>query len=620
MELLSEASERHFREALTDRSARRRTIAEVADEAAAVAAAVRPSRQLRMSSATVVVCMRRRARMRASLERDRRRPEGEIKRRKHDRRQQLRQRAQHSGSSTKTTFTNSWGTKSNNNNNKKTGGAPNAWNNSNAAHRRQRDARRARDIRLSQAKLENDQAVSALRSLLATPGAASDGRVWVVLLAVFTERSAHLHFLRQSNENGPPAKGWKGKFLADLQHQLDTVLQGSRDSDSIKYQLSDLFLPLGWDLERKAPITGKPAPNYATMDTFLNKSIRFCRVRETARRDARLKDLAPSSSELKDLSEACDALWDLDEELRLVPGRDYRIDLQRTTGGGRDAAPGRLFTWVDDTKLNSTSVFATFVSLLDNYEFEPGKSERTDVNERREISEFLDACLETGCMNYVYKWLVFNGRFVGNYKTAFKNKLEQLWFDGYSRQSRNRRRSEDSSAFEHVFVGEHKRDRNTGRISVIGMHNWLAFLTFERSGSWNYFGFKRPRGRRGRNARDFESEQVLTLVFEWHGELKPVSTCFMGTSPSFELALYTLAFMSDGGSEKTIPAELGPYRVGIQCYTYRGNKIGSCHPTDTPASPDEAAAMIQSRVRGRQERSRQRRGRSGGDGRGSRMK
>ena len=68
------------------------------------------------------------------------------------------------------------------------------------------------------------------------------------------------------------------------------------------------------------------------------------------------------------------------------------------------------------------------------------------------------------------------------------------------------------------------------------MHNWVSFFTFEKQGTFNYYGFKRPRGRRGRNpASDYEREQVLTLVFEWQGQVKPVSTTFMGTSPAFEM-------------------------------------------------------------------------------------
>ena len=477
----------------------------------------------------------------------------------------------------------------------------NAWGN-NAS---QRQAQRARNIRLAQVKDERDLAIKELKSLLLMPGAASDSRAWVVLQAVFTERSAHLHFLRQSNSATGPPPGWKGKFLGQLQQQIEMVLSGGESKEEIIGELAkNLFIPLGWSLSARSPITGRQAPNYADIDAFLSKAVRFCRAREAARKRERLKQLKPTSTELQDIREACDALWDLDEDLRLVPMRDYRIDLQRTTGGGRDAAPGPLFTWVSEDKLTNVPVYSTFIPLLDNYEFEPGKAERNSANERHEISAFLDACLDTACINYVYKWLSAKGIFSGNYRSAFKQKLEKLWFDGYARQSRSRR-SDDSSAFEHVFVGEHKRDRSTGRVSVIGMHNWLAFLTFERQGSFNYYGFKRPRGRRGRNARSFESEQVLTLVFEWHGEKKPVSTCFMGTSPSFELALYTLAFLCDGGGEKTIPAELGPYKVGIQCYTFRGNKIGSCHPTDAPATADEAATVIQSRVRGRQQRRRQ---------------
>jgi poly(U)-specific endoribonuclease len=139
------------------------------------------------------------------------------------------------------------------------------------------------------------------------------------------------------------------------------------------------------------------------------------------------------------------------------------------------------------------------------------------------------------------------------------------------------------------------------------MHNWVSFFTFEKQGTFNYYGFKRPRGRRGRNpASDYEREQVLTLVFEWQGQVKPVSTTFMGTSPAFEMALYTLSFMCDGGQEKQVPCRLGPYRVGVQVYTFKRNKIGSCHPCDAPANFEEAAQLIQASVRGQQERKKQR--------------
>ena len=493
--------------------------------------------------------------------------------------------------------------KNNNNNNNNS-----PWGGGNSDDKRAREERRQKELSIQRVTDEKNDAVTRLRSILATPGAATDGRGWIVLGAVFNERSAHLHFLTKTS--GPPPQGWQKKFITQVQQQLETVLIGDQNQ-LLKTMGKALFDPLlGWDVVSKAPIPGRDPPTYLVIDRFLFRAKAYCGEKECRRQKQRLESVEPTKKELSNISEACDRLWDLDTELRLKPGKDYKINLQRTTGGNRDAAPDELFTWINDKKLLSTPVYSKFVPLLDNYEFEPGKAEHHDGNiEKKEMSEFLDACLDTACIRYVYKWLVMNKRFNGNYRISFKKKLHDLWFNNYSRASRGRRGQEDSSAFEHIFVGEHKRDRDTGRISVIGMHNWLAFLTFERQGTWNYYGFKTPRGRRGRNpASSFEQEQVLTLVFEWEGQVKPVSTTFMGTSPSFELALYTLSFLCDGGQQKLVPCKMGPYRLGIQVYTYRGGNIGSCHPTDAPANFDEAAAFIQSKVRGRQERQRLRSG------------
>ena len=68
----------------------------------------------------------------------------------------------------------------------------------------------------------------------------------------------------------------------------------------------------------------------------------------------------------------------------------------------------------------------------------------------------------------------------------FKKQLYKLWFDLYPREVRN-----DSSGFEHVFVGE-VRD---GQVS--GMHNWIQLFDQERRGHLNYKGYIYPR-RRGR--------------------------------------------------------------------------------------------------------------------------
>ena len=59
------------------------------------------------------------------------------------------------------------------------------------------------------------------------------------------------------------------------------------------------------------------------------------------------------------------------------------------------------------------------------------------------------------------------------------------------------------------------------------------------------------------------------MDFEFHGALKPVSTGFVGTSPAFELSLYTLAFLC--GQEETL-CELGGVATAIHVHRHRGDQ------------------------------------------------
>ena len=44
-----------------------------------------------------------------------------------------------------------------------------------------------------------------------------------------------------------------------------------------------------------------------------------------------------------------------------------------------------------------------------------------------------------------------------------------------------------------------------------------------------------------------DADRVLSVQFSWKGQLKPCTTLFIGTSPEFELALYTLCFLAGKG-------------------------------------------------------------------------
>tara|TARA_R110002050_G_scaffold273512_2_gene417596 strand:+ start:1999 stop:2439 length:441 start_codon:yes stop_codon:yes gene_type:complete len=142
-----------------------------------------------------------------------------------------------------------------------------------------------------------------------------------------------------------------------------------------------------------------------------------------------------------------------------------------------------------------------------------------------------------------------------------------MWFALYRRETHN-----DSSGFEHVFVGEEKDGK------VTGFHNWIQFFLEERKGKLNYKGYILPK-RRGRGAEDPDGdEHILTVQFDWGGESKSLSSTFMGVSPEFEVALYTLMFKA-GYEENRIT--LAGFDIKLRCYrihSRQGDKIGSCFP------------------------------------------
>ena len=157
-------------------------------------------------------------------------------------------------------------------------------------------------------------------------------------------------------------------------------------------------------------------------------------------------------------------------------------------------------------------------------------------------------------------------RLASSNQNVFKQDLYDLWFGLYRRKTNN-----DSSGFEHVFVGEEKEGK------VMGMHNWVQLYCEERANRLDYKGYIPPRGRNHQSP--VNEDQVVTIQFAWEGGLKPVSTSFIGTSPEFELALFTMAFLS--GHEDNHCVLAGRYKVNIKCYSYgRGShrKIGTAFP------------------------------------------
>ncbi|XP_048123723.1 poly(U)-specific endoribonuclease-C-like isoform X1 [Alosa alosa] len=277
-----------------------------------------------------------------------------------------------------------------------------------------------------------------------------------------------------------------------------------------------------------------------------------------------------SQSVNEEISAVLNELWKLDTN-RLKPGKDYAISTQGRAGyvahgsnQARDSARDPLFSYVDEDKLRTIETYAHFINLLDNYEMSTGVSETVTSQEMMENHLFLDAVLQTEVMKSVHRYLVKKGQ-ASSDAVQFKKQLFDIWFRLYHR---DRSGGQDSCGFEHVFVGETKHGKE-----IMGLHNWVQFYLQEKHGHVDYKGYK----ARGNKDTPDEDDHVLNLQFSWKGLVKPVGSSFIGVSPEFEVALYTLVFLMSNERVTKVVVKVDEYLLEVVVCRY-GYSIGTSYP------------------------------------------
>ncbi|KAM9789692.1 uridylate-specific endoribonuclease C-like [Neosynchiropus ocellatus] len=279
--------------------------------------------------------------------------------------------------------------------------------------------------------------------------------------------------------------------------------------------------------------------------------------------------MARSQQASQELAEVLNDLWRLDTN-RLKPGRDYIISLQGKAGYveqgsnyARDRARHPLFTYVDEDKLRSMETYSHFINLLDNYEASTGVSETVTSEELQENQLFLSAVMETEVMKHAHQYLI-RKRMSPSDPHQFRNQLYNIWFRLYHRE---RGGGEDSSGFEHVFVGETKGHE------VMGLHNWIQFYLQEKHQHVDYKGYK----ARGHKETPDEDDHVLNLQFSWKGLVKPVGGSFIGVSPEFEVAVFTIIFLMSTEKMTSVTVKVDEYMLELVVYRH-GRSIGTSFP------------------------------------------
>jgi len=276
----------------------------------------------------------------------------------------------------------------------------------------------------------------------------------------------------------------------------------------------------------------------------------------------------PSSTELREISKALQKIIKIDKN-KFIPGKDIRINPQRSihVSESGDNASEKLFSYINMKKLESTKTIKLFFNLLDNYTPELGITETINQQERNEINKFIEEICKTSPIRYCFNYLVAKGQIPDDWG-FFKKELYNIWFRGYYRKVAN-----DTSAFEHVFIGEVKED-NEG---IIGFHNWITIYKEEQKGNFDYRGWIPPRRNAQYTERPDQDSFALSIKFDWKGIEKPVTTCLIGTSPECEIAMYTLMFYNS----EEVEFKYDDYTIKIIMHTFNnrnGKTIGSCYP------------------------------------------
>jgi poly(U)-specific endoribonuclease len=224
--------------------------------------------------------------------------------------------------------------------------------------------------------------------------------------------------------------------------------------------------------------------------------------------------------------------------------------------------------------------------MYDNHEAPVTRSEVVTDAERAEENAFINAVMRTDVMQRAYNFLKREGLAPAS-EVDFKRNLRDIWFGIYNRQ----RNTPSSSGFEHVFLGEIKN----GEVS--GFHNWLYFLDQEAQNKANYLGWQKTLslGKVGYISsvlvqQIFHLEKynlylfflswqsgfdLLKNGFVWNGVAKNSSSMFVGTSPEFEMSLYTVCFYAR--PNQRCPMEIGGKTFDVKTFREVDQKLGKAY-------------------------------------------
>ncbi|KAH7724225.1 Protein K02A11.3 [Aphelenchoides avenae] len=273
--------------------------------------------------------------------------------------------------------------------------------------------------------------------------------------------------------------------------------------------------------------------------------------------------LQMTDKELSDFAKALRAA----EDPKIKAGVKLNYQGHTTSQSTADTASELLFKFVDVNILRLPT-FTALIQLLDNFTPQVGIPEKDTEQVNKEVVNFIDTVFASKTWTVFTDLLRKKNHPLAKNPATLKNAIKILWFDHYSRA----KGVPDSSAFEHIFSGELKN----GEVS--GLHNWVTLYQRERNWTeeFDYKGFIVKR-----------FDLMATAVFSWHNQPKKTGSFFIGTSPEFDLALFTACFLARPSQDCNVDLDGCPVNIVTHSLDQNGRTfIGSAYPNIGPMTDE----------------------------------
>ncbi|XP_077971891.1 uridylate-specific endoribonuclease-like [Styela clava] len=245
-----------------------------------------------------------------------------------------------------------------------------------------------------------------------------------------------------------------------------------------------------------------------------------------------------------------------DDELHSVTSSlwEYRSFVANDLDIQVDRDGDKYFSYVND-RVSNHEGFVQLSSIFDNYEQDWETKEPYEYLERKEEVRLINYFVQSKIGNMVYKFLRKKGLAGCGYKWEFRHLLRRMWSFKFKRHGMLEK---GSNGLENVFVGE------THNGAGIGLNNWYRVYQLEKFGEIKLQTINNTESR----------QRFQRLKYDWNGATG-VTSIFVGASPEWEFAIYTLCHLtrSDRSCWITAKDQDGkPFKVEIKSeYMYHVN-------------------------------------------------